>query len=270
MSKELMMNYLGIDIPKPKVAVFGFTGCEGCQLQLSNNERNLKDLFNAIEVVDFRLISSDRLGGYDVAFVEGSITTEEEATALEQIRSQAKILIAMGACACLGGVNNLRTRFDLAKTMTEVYGEYKPKTGPVRRVADIVPVDFELPGCPISKPEFEWMVRHLVIGVEPQLPRYSVCVECKQRINTCVMDMGILCLGPITMAGCNAICPRNRAGCWGCRGPAGEANFESMVTILRDHGFTDAEIAERVDFFNAFSGIPLLPHLSGTSPEMKG
>jgi coenzyme F420-reducing hydrogenase gamma subunit len=270
MSEELMMNYLGIDIPKPKVAVFGFTGCEGCQLQLSNNERNLIDLFSVIDVVDFRLISSDKLDEYDIAFVEGSITTQEEAAALKQIRSQATILIAMGSCACLGGVNTLRSRFDLAETLTDVYGDHTIKTGPVRRVADILPVDFELPGCPISKSEFEWLVRHLVIGVEPQFPRYSVCVECKQRINTCVMDMGILCLGPITMAGCNAVCPRNRAGCWGCRGPAEEANFESMITILRDHGFADAEIAERVDFFNAFSGTTLLPHLLEASPEVEG
>ena len=266
MSEVMMMNYLGIDIPKPRVAVFGFTGCEGCQLQLSNNERNLKDLFNAIEVVDFRLISSDKLDGYDIAFVEGSITTEDEAAALKLIRFQAKVLIAMGACACLGGVNNLRSRFDLDESVTEVYGEFKPKTGPVRRVSDLVPVDYELPGCPISKPEFEWMVRHLIIGVEPQFPRYSVCVECKQRINTCVMDMGILCLGPITMAGCDAVCPRNRAGCWGCRGPAEEANYSSMITILREHGFSDAEIAERVDFFNAFSGNVQLPHLSELNP----
>ena len=106
---------------------------------------------------------------------------------------------------------------------------YIIESGKVRRVADVVPVDIELPGCPISKPEFEWLVRQLVMGVEPQFLRYPICVECKQRINTCVMDMGILCLGPVTRAGCNAVCPRNRAGCWGCRGPSEEANYESLV-----------------------------------------
>jgi coenzyme F420-reducing hydrogenase gamma subunit len=255
------MKYLGIELPKPKVAVFGFTGCEGCQLQLANNEHNLKDLFALIEVVDFRLISSDKLGGYEIAFIEGSITTEEEVEAVKEIRAQAKVLIAMGACACLGGVNNLRSRFELPQVTSEVYGKHPIETGSVRRVADVVPVDLELPGCPISKIEFEWLVRQLILGIEPQFPRYPVCVECKQRISTCVMDMGTLCLGPITQAGCDAICPRNRAGCWGCRGPVEEANYNSMVAVLREHGFSDAEIAERASFFNAFAGNTVLPLL---------
>jgi coenzyme F420-reducing hydrogenase gamma subunit len=255
------MRYLGIELPKPKVGVFGFTGCEGCQLQLANNEHNLKDLFALIEVVDFRLISSDKLGEYDIAFVEGSITTESDAEALKAIRTQAKVLVAMGACACLGGVNKLRDRFELLDAIEGVYGKHKITSGPVRKVADVVPVDLELPGCPISKSEFEWLVRQLVLGIDPQFPRYSVCVECKQRINTCVMDMGILCLGPITQAGCDAICPRNRAGCWGCRGPVEEANDESLLETLHEHGFTDAQIAERASFFNAFAGNEILPLL---------
>ncbi len=255
------MKYLGIELPKPKVGVFGFTGCEGCQLQLSNNEENLKGLFSLIEVVDFRLISSEKLGPYDIAFVEGSITTDHEAEALKAIRVQAKLLIAMGACACLGGVNHLRERFDLDEAMSEVYGKHKIASGKVRRLADIVPVDIELPGCPISKTEFEWLLRQLIMGSEPKFPRYPVCVECKQRLNTCVMDMGILCLGPITRAGCNAICPRNHAGCWGCRGPVEEANYESLAEILREHGFSEEHIAERVSFFNAFAGAPFLPML---------
>jgi coenzyme F420-reducing hydrogenase gamma subunit len=221
----------------------------------------LKELFRLVEVVEFRLISSDKLEGYEIAFVEGSITTEHEVKEIKAIRKQAKILIAMGACACLGGVNNLRARFKIADTIEDVYGNHAIETGPVRRVADIVPVDIELPGCPISKPEFEWLVRQLILDIEPRFPRYSVCVECKQRINTCVMDMGTLCLGPITKAGCNAVCPSNRAGCWGCRGPVEEANYESLLDILHDHGFTDAQIAERVSFFNAFAGVDVLPSL---------
>lgn len=255
------MKYLGIELPKPKVAVFGFTGCEGCQLQLSNHEHNLKDLFASIEIVEFRLISSDKLGDYDIAFVEGSITTPREVEALKVIRAQAKLLVAMGACACLGGVNNLRERFELSDALETVYGKHKFESGPVRRLSDIVPVDLELPGCPISKPEFEWLVGQLILGSDPQFPRYSVCVECKQRIHTCVMDMGILCLGPITQAGCDAICPRNRAGCWGCRGPSEEANYASLLEALHEYGFSDTHIAERASFFNAFSGNQVLPLL---------
>jgi coenzyme F420-reducing hydrogenase gamma subunit len=255
------MKYLGIPLEKPKVGVFGFTGCEGCQLQLANKEETLGDLLGAIEVKEFRLISSDKLGAYDIAFVEGSVVTEHEVEELRQIRQQARVLVAMGACACFGGVHNLRTRYPVHETVREIYGDYPIEVGQVRRLSDIVPVDFELPGCPISKSEFEWLVRHLILGVEPQFPQYPVCVECKQRVNTCVFDMGVICMGPITRGGCNAVCPRNRFGCWGCRGPAEEANYESFVQILRDHGFSERKIAERASFFSAFNGIDAIPAL---------
>jgi coenzyme F420-reducing hydrogenase gamma subunit len=255
------MKYLGIPLEKPRVGFFGFTGCEGCQLQIANKEETLEDLLGSIEVMNFRLISSDKLDGYDIAFVEGSITTDADAARLEKIRNQAKILVAMGACACLGGVHKLRERFPLVDTVEEVYGSHAVETGPVRKVSDVVNVDIELPGCPISKPEFEWLVRHLILGLEPQFPQYSVCIECKQRLNACVFDMGMICLGPVTRAGCNAICPRNRSGCWGCRGPSEEANYESLVQILRDKGFSEGQIAERATFFNAFSGIEAFPFL---------
>lgn len=258
------MKYLGIPIEKPKVGFFGFTGCEGCQLQIANKEETLGDLLGAIEVKNFRLISSDKSDEYQIAFVEGSITTEEEVARLKRIRAQARILVAMGACACLGGVHNLRSRFPFEEAVQAVYGDGSVESGPVRRVSDVVPVDIELPGCPISKPEFEWLVRHLILGIEPQFPQYPVCVECKQRLNSCVLDMGILCMGPVTRGGCNAICPRNRFGCWGCRGPAEEANFESLIQILRDHGFPERKIAERANFFNAFCGVEAIPTLENS------
>ena len=259
------MKYLGIPLEKPKVGVFGLTGCEGCQLQISNKEETLGDLLSLIEVRNFRLISSDKHDDYDIAFVEGSVTREDEVERLKKIRKQAKVLVAMGACACLGGVHNLRSRFPLAEASEVVYGDYPIESGPVRRVSDVVPVDIELPGCPINKSEFEWLVRYLTLGLEPQFPQYPVCVECKQRLNTCVLDMGILCMGPVTRGGCDAICPRNHFGCWGCRGPAEEANYESLVQILRDHGFSDREIAERAAFFNAFSGVEAVPVLETSS-----
>jgi len=255
------MKYLGIPLEKPKVAFFGFTSCEGCQLQIANKEETLADLLGAVEVMNFRLISSDKNNGYDIAFIEGSITTEGEIERLKKIRAQAKLLVAIGACASLGGVNNLRSRFPLADTVEEVYGEHLIDTGPVRKISDVVPVGYELPGCPISKSEFEWLVRHVIVGIIPQLPQYPVCVECKQRMNTCVFDMGMICMGPITRAGCNAICPRNHFGCWGCRGAVDEANYESFIEILQERGFPERQIAERANFFNAFSGVEVIPQL---------
>jgi coenzyme F420-reducing hydrogenase gamma subunit len=255
------MTYLGIPLDKPKVGFFGFTSCEGCQLQIANKEETLGDLLNAVEVMNFRLISSDKNDNYDIAFVEGSITTEGEIARLQKIRNQAKILVAIGACACLGGVNNLRSRYPLSDTVKQVYGTHAIDTGPVRRVKDVVPVDYELPGCPISKPEFEWLVRHVIVGVIPPLPQYPVCVECKHLINSCVFDMGMMCMGPVIRAGCDAVCPRNRSGCWGCRGVVDEANFDSFIEILREKGFQERQIAERANFFNAFSGVEVIPQL---------
>lgn len=257
------MKYLGIPLEKPKIGVFGFTGCEGCQLQIANKEETLGDLLGVVEIMNFRLISSDKHDDYDIAFVEGSIITEEEAAELKKIRAQAQVLVAIGACACQGGVQNLRSRFPVEETVQAVYGDFPMKTGPVRKVADVVPVDIELPGCPINKAEFEWLVRHLILGLQPQFPQYPVCVECKQHVNTCVLDMGILCLGAVTRAGCDAVCPQNRFGCMGCRGPAEEANFESLIQILRERGFSERKIAERANFFNAFSGVECIPGLEG-------
>ena len=255
------MKYLGIPLEEPRIAIFGFTGCEGCQLQIANKEETLADLLFAVNVRNFRLISSDKDDDYDIAFVEGSITSESEVEQLKKIRNQAKLLVAMGACACLGGVNNLRSRFPIQEAVNEVYGSHAIETGPVRRITEVVPIDYELPGCPISKTEFEWLVRHVMVGVIPQLPQYPVCVECKQRMNTCVFDMGMICMGPITRAGCNAICPRNHFGCWGCRGAVDEANYESFIEILQERGFPENHIAERADFFNAFSGVEVIPQL---------
>ena len=249
------MKYLGITLERPKVGVFDFTGCEGCQLQITNNEASLKDLFGLVEIVNFREISSERRDDYEIAFVEGSITTDNETARLKKIRKHAKILVAMGACACSGGVNNLRSRFPLPDVIKEVYGEHHIDSGLVRKVKDIVPVDIELPGCPVSKTEFEWLVRNLVLGITPQFPNYPVCVECKQRLNSCVVDMGMICLGPVTRGGCDAVCPRNRLGCWGCRGPSDEVNFESLIEIHMQRGFSKEQIVEKINFFNTFSGI---------------
>ena len=247
---------------KPKLAVFKFASCDGCQLSLLDCEDQLLAIADAVEIAYFLEARSQVLAGpYDVGLVEGSITTDQDAERLKKIRDQAKILIAMGACACLGGVHNLRTRFPLAEAMEDVYGTHTVDSGPVRKLSDVVDVDIELPGCPISKPEFEWLVQQLILGLEPQFPQYSVCMECKQRINTCVFDMGMICFGPVTRAGCNAICLRNHLGCMGCRGPSEEANYESLMEILKERGFSDAEIAERAQFFNAFSSVDAFPVL---------
>ena len=238
------MKYLGIEPKKPRVAVFDFTSCEGCELQLANKEETLVDFLGSIEIVDFREISSDRSDRYDIALIEGSVTRSDEIERLLKIRERASTLVALGTCACFGGVNRLKNAFDLNEANHEVYGNTTKETLPTRALDELVKVDLKIPGCPVSKEEVERIIQHLVWDVPFQFPAYPVCLECKQRYTVCVCDLaspetgseqrGQLCLGPITRGGCNAPCPAGGLGCWGCRGPAEDANLESFLAIAKE------------------------------------
>ena len=249
------MKYLGIELQKVRVGVFDFTGCEGCELQLSNNEDSLLDFLSLLEVVNFREVSSDQGQDYDVALVDGNISRADEVERIKDIRAKAKVLVAMGSCACFGGVNQQKNRFEIDDVVKEVYGEHAVETDKVRRIADVVKVDLEIPGCPVSKAEVERIVVNVVLGADITLPKYPVCVECKQKLNTCVVDLGQICLGPVTRAGCDAVCPTGKVGCLGCRGPAEDANYESLKQILRDKGHSESAIVERMRFYGAFNGM---------------
>ena len=246
------MEYLGIKQERPKVGVFDFTSCEGCELQLANKEETLVDFLKVVDLVSFREISSATDGAYDVALVEGAITRSDEIERLKRIRERAKVLVALGSCACFGGVNRLKNSFDLDEANREVYGDDPKETLIARAVKEIVPVDLQIPGCPVSKEEVERIVQHLVWDVPYLPPAYPVCLECRQRYTVCVFWKGQLCLGPITAGGCNAPCPAGNLGCWGCRGPAADANCDEFIKLARQHGFSDEEIAERLDFFGGF------------------
>ena len=247
------MKYLGIDPEKIKIGSFDFTCCEGCQLQLANKEDTLVDFLNLLEVVNFREISSYRGEDYDIALIEGAISRQDEVERLKRIREQAKVLVALGTCACFGGVNQIKNKFEIEDVVREVYGDDPVETLPVRKISDVVKVDLEIPGCPVSKEEVEKVVVDLVTGAEIKFPKYPVCVECRRNINTCVFDLGLLCLGPITRAGCGAVCTTGKTGCIGCRGPAEEANYEEFRQVLKEHGFTPREARERIDFYG---GLP--------------
>jgi len=249
------MEYLGIRRKKPRVAVFDFTGCEGCELQLANKEETLVDFLSAIELVQFREVASERSDEYDVALVEGAITRADEVERLEAIRNRAAVLVALGSCACFGGINRLKDAFDLVEVNREVYGSKPKPTQVTRGIGEVVEVDLMIPGCPVSKVEVERLVQHLVFDVPFSFPAYPVCAECKQRFTVCMVQKGHLCLGPITRAGCNAPCPAAGLGCWGCRGPAEEINMEGFLTAARELGFDDEEVRERLDMFGGFEGV---------------
>jgi coenzyme F420-reducing hydrogenase gamma subunit len=246
------MRYLGIERSKPRIAVFDFTSCEGCELQLANKEDTLAEFLSAIQVVSFREVSSADGGDYDIALIEGAITRSDEVERLRAIRGRAKVLVALGSCACYGGVNKLKNAFDLDQANREVYGDHPKDTLPVRPVKDVVSVDLEIPGCPVSKAEVEHIVQHVILDVPFQFPAYPVCLECKQRYTVCRFEHGQLCLGSITRGGCDAPCPAGGLGCWGCRGPAADPNFDEFFALAKAKGFSDREVSERMSFFGGF------------------
>ena len=249
------MRYLGIEPKKPRVAVFDLTGCEGCELQLANKEETLIPFLEAMDIVTFREISSSSSDTYDVAFIDGCVTRADEVERLTEIRERASVLVAMGSCACFGGVNRMKDqRGDLGEVHRAVYGDGVPlETLPTRAVKEVVPVDLELPGCPVDKAEVERAVTHLVWDLPFALPSHPVCYECKQNFTVCGFERGQLCVGPVTRGGCRAPCPAGGLACWGCRGPAPEANLEELVEIARRHGYGDRELEERLGFFGGFS-----------------
>ena len=249
------MRYLGIEPVKPKIAVFDFTSCEGCELQLVNKEETLGSFLKSIEIVRFREASSAAGDGFDVALVEGAITRADEVERLKQVRQQAKVLVAFGSCACFGGVARLKNAYDLEEANREVYGDKPQETERARAIHEVVPVDMAIPGCPVSTDEVERVVRHVALGLPFEFTVYPVCVDCKQRFVGCLMERGQLCLGPITRAGCEAPCPAGGLGCWGCRGPAVEAGVQEFLVLAKDRGFSDREVDERLSFFGGFEDI---------------
>jgi coenzyme F420-reducing hydrogenase gamma subunit len=249
------MKYLGIEPARPRVGVFDFTGCQGCQLQLANKEESLVPFLRAVEVVNFREISSEASDTYDIALIDGCITRGDEVERVRAIRANAKVLVALGSCACFGGVNRMKNALDLDQANRTVYGGQPKETLPTRSVAEVVEVDLAIPGCPVSKAEVERIVQHLIWDVPYHFPSYPVCLECKQRFTVCMFERGQLCLGPITRAGCNAPCPAAGLGCWGCRGPAADPNFEEFLTLARSRGFSEPELHERLALFGGFEGV---------------
>jgi coenzyme F420-reducing hydrogenase gamma subunit len=222
---------------------------------MANKEDTLIDFLSLIEVVNFREISSEKNDDYEIAFIEGAISREDEIDRLKRIRKNANILVALGTCACYGGVNSIKNKFSVEDVVNEVYGHNPVETLPVKSVKEVVMVDFEIPGCPISKAEFESIILHLVLGADFRFKKYPVCVECKQNLNHCLLEEGKICLGSITRAGCNAICITGKLPCYGCRGPAEEQNWPSLKEILIKKGFSLEQIEEKTSFFNSLTEV---------------
>jgi sulfhydrogenase subunit delta len=222
--------------PRLRVGIVKFASCDGCQLSILDLEDELLDVVERFEIVEFPEASSIRSPGpYDVLLVEGSISTEDQAREIVELRSKAKTLVTIGACATYGGIQALRNWADHDAMRAAVYAhpEYIESLDTATPIRDHVEVDLELVGCPVSLDQLREVLAALVIGRRPQVREEAVCVECKRHGNVCVLVAeGIPCLGPVTQAGCGALCPLFGRGCYGCFGPKELANAKSLAASL--------------------------------------
>jgi sulfhydrogenase subunit delta len=234
---------------KPKLAVWKFASCDGCQLSLLDCEDELLSLAGEVEIAYFLEATSDAVEGpYDLSLVEGSITTQHDAERIQHVRSASKALVTIGACATAGGIQALRNFGDVEEFTRVVYArpEYVSTLATSTPISAHVRVDFELHGCPINKRQLLEVVSAFLHRRRPAIPSTSVCTECKRRGTVCVMVAhGTPCLGPVTHAGCGALCPAYNRGCYGCFGPMETPNTLSLTRQLKLVGVSERGI-ERV------------------------
>lgn len=242
---------------KPTLAVFKFASCDGCQLSLLDAEDELLAVVNAVEIAYFLEARTRQLSGpYDVALVEGSITTPDDIERIQEIRKQCRFLVTIGACATAGGIQALRNWVDVQEYITHVYAhpEYIRTLNKSTPIGAHVFVDFELRGCPISKHQLLDLVAALLHGRTPRMPSYSVCIECKRRGTVCVaVAGGIACLGPVTQAGCGALCPSFGRECFGCYGPKEHANSPGLGKHYAASGAPRPELVRLLRNFNGYA-----------------
>jgi len=242
---------------RPKLAVWKFASCDGCQLSLLDCEDELLAVAGEVEIANFLEASRAVVRGpYDVSLVEGSITTLHDTERIRKVRQVSKFLVTIGACATAGGIQALRNFKDVDEFISIVYArpEYIDTLERSTPIADHVHVDFELRGCPINKRQLLEVIGAFLHGRKPNTPPHGVCVECKLRGTVCVMvAKGVPCLGPVTQAGCGAICPAYARGCYGCFGPKETPNTRSLSAWWGRLGVGETDLVRAFRGFNAYA-----------------
>ena len=240
---------------KPKLAVWKFASCDGCQLTLLDCEDELLALAGQVDIANFPEASRAVVKGpYDLSLVEGSITTPHDAERIHQVRRVSKFLVTIGACATAGGIQALRNFQDVHDFISIVYAspQYISTLKNSTPIAEHVPVDFELRGCPISKAQLLEVLNAFLNGRRPNIPSHSLCVDCKRSGVPCVMvSQGVPCLGPITQSGCGVLCPSYNRGCYGCFGPMESPNTGSLAQWWRGLGVSNVDLVRALRTFNA-------------------
>jgi coenzyme F420-reducing hydrogenase gamma subunit len=240
---------------KPRVAVFKFTGCAGCQMELLRLEDELLDIVEKIDVVYFMMAQSkEDMGPYDICFVEGSVSTPRELEELKKIRASSKVLVALGDCAIAGCIPSIRNYMSQSEAEEIVYDNITPiRSFRVRGIGEYVPVDINLPGCPPHKNLIYETITAALQGILPDIKHHSVCVDCKLKENVCLLtSLGRACMGPVTKAGCGAICPSVGRVCEGCYGPMSDANPDELAKVFRRAGLSEEDVVRK---FRKYAGI---------------
>ncbi|EDM81484.1 NADH ubiquinone oxidoreductase, 20 kDa subunit [Plesiocystis pacifica SIR-1] len=243
---------------RPRLGVFKLASCDGCQLTLLDLEDELLAIAAAVDIVHFPEASSDMdpHGRFDLTLVEGSVSTPAQLDELRAIRAQSRTLVAIGACATAGGVQALRNFADHREYVRAVYATpaYIETLAQVTPIAAHVRVDFELRGCPIDKGQLLELISATLVGRRPDIADESVCMACKRAGQVCVtVAHGQPCLGPVTHAGCGALCPRFSRGCFGCYGPRERANTEALADHMQAEGVSAASLVRRFRLFTGWS-----------------
>ncbi|MBD3282382.1 MAG: NADH:ubiquinone oxidoreductase [Candidatus Portnoybacteria bacterium] len=221
---------------KPVIAIQSLTCCEGCQVSIFDLGERFLEFLTKVDIGDFRLIESlPDVEEYDIAIIEGTAITKEQKKRLKETRKKSKFLIAIGACACLGGVQELKNYRNKKEIIRGVYPNIRGIDNPdIKSVKEMVKVDLEIPGCPINKEEFFRIINETLDKNQvPKIPQKPVCEECPRKNNNCLLLLGKPCLGPISLAGCGAPCPSNEFFCDGCRGPRENINLDAMKRALK-------------------------------------
>lgn len=230
---------------KLKIGIYSLTSCSGCQEQVLDLEEELPEIVKAVDIANFEMVKKlDEKTKVDVAFVEGCVAKTEEIERVREIRRKCGFLVSMGTCATYGGIPAIRNLHEGWKFEKLVYPDDSMRLSVIKAspLSDYVKVDYFIRGCPMNKLEFLEVLKSLAAGKKPSEPNYAVCVECKKRQVPCLLvkflkgeEGGAVCLGPITYAGCDAVCPANGVPCLGCRGPFEDSNVESYVEMLEKH-----------------------------------
>ena len=250
-----MVKALKKTLKKTIVAVHKFSSCDGCQLGFLNLGEQLLSLSEMVDIVHFAEAGMlDESASVDIAFVEGSISTEKDVQRIKSIRDTSNYVITIGACATAGGLQALRNMADAEQWHQAIYAKpsFVETLSTSTPIAEHIKVDYELWGCPISTRQLLWTIRSLLFGASPETETEKVCMECKRQQNVCVMvTKKIPCMGPVTKTGCGALCPQFGRDCFGCFGPAKDANTDSLSHAFQGFGLLPKEIRNRFHFINS-------------------